>query len=78
MGHQRPTWLNCSLSSCGHWLWHVTECTYEDPLGYSGEGRMASFLKREIKQMEEVPEKKLTKTLLLSEKKLTFVNSEKN
>lgn len=39
---------------------------------------MASFLKREIKQMEEVPEKKLTKTVLLSEKKLTFVNSENN
>lgn len=56
------------LSSCGLWVWHVTMCTFEDPSGFSGgEGRMASFLKKKMKQMEEIPERRLTETLLLPE-----------
>lgn len=53
------------LSSCGLWVWHVTVCTVEDPSGFSGgEG---SFLKKKMKQMEEIPERRLTETLLFRE-----------
>lgn len=45
------------LSSHAHWLWHAAESTFEDALGYSGEGRTVSFLKGKVNQMEGIPER---------------------
>lgn len=50
------------------------KCTLEEPSGYSGEGRLASFLKGR-KQMEKINEGRLRKKRLSSEKNLSFVNS---
>lgn len=79
VGLQRSTsWASQTSVIIWPLAWHFTEGTFEDIVGYSREGRVASFLKGEIKQMKELPERRHRKTLLLSKKNLSFVNSEES